>query len=138
MKYLVPVVPYLVPLFWGFGGYLAGIVTSKSPTIFTGFFWTVLGSVILSLPILLATNFQDIRLWQWRGADFLFGLWYPSGTLIFVIAIALSGSATKTVALSALYPAVTALLLFLLQGEPLSLKKIIGVILAVVVGWLMA
>ena len=70
--------------------------------------------------------------------SFSFGLVYALGALTFVLAINLSGSAIKVVALSALYPIVTALLFYFLSGQSLSARKIAGIVLAVIVGWLMA
>lgn len=137
MKYVAPVIPFMVPLFWGLGGYLGGIFSGKSEGVLTGFFWIAIGFMVLGAAIMFATNFQDAIAWKWQLTGFSFGLVYALGALSFVLAINLSGSATKVVALSALYPVVTAMLFYFLRGEALSLKKVVGITLAVVVGWLM-
>lgn len=138
MKTLQFIIPYLVPLVWGFGGYWGGILSKKTNNLFEGHFWITLGFLAWSALILLATNFNALTRWQWHGTGMAFGLTYALGGLVFILAISLSGSATKVVALSALCPAVTALAFFFFHGETLPLKKIIGIILAIVVGWLMA
>lgn len=136
--FMATLLPYLVPITWGLSGYFGGIFSKKSTNIFSGQLWITLGFFILLAIILLATNFSAITNWQWDRTGFAFGLVYALGALVFVLAIFLSGAATKVVALSALYPAITALLFFILQGESLPARKIVGIILAVVVGYLMA
>ena len=138
MRYLAPIVLFLVPLLWGLGGYLGGVFSPRSPSILTGFFWTAVGFIGLAAALMLVTNFQDALAWRWQPIGFSFGLVYALGALIFVLAINLSGSTTKVVVISALYPAVTALLFYLLNGETLPTRKIVGILLAIVVGWLMA
>lgn len=136
-SFLAMVLPYLVPIVWGLSGYFGGIFSKKANDLFAGHFWIALGFLVWSVLILSATNFNAITHWQWSGTGFAFGLVYSLGALVFVLAIALSGFATKVVALSALYPAVTALILFIFHSEPLPLRKVVGIILAVIVGWLM-
>jgi len=138
MRYLGSIIPFLVPLLWGLGGYLGGIFSTKSTSILTGFFWITIGFAVLTVIALSVTNFQDITAWKWQLTGFSFGLVYALGALTFVLAINLSGSAIKVVALSALYPIVTALLFYFLSGQSLSARKIAGIVLAVIVGWLMA
>lgn len=138
MKSLGFLAPYFVPLIWGISAYFGGMLAQKTNGLFEGHLWATLGFIFWSAIILASTNLQAISQWQWHGTGMAFGLAYSLGGLAFVIALNLGGSATKVVALSALYPAVTALLLFFLQGEALSSRKILGIVLAVVVGWLMA
>lgn len=138
MRYFTPIIPYLVPVLWGLSGYLGGLFSPKAQSLFSGFFWISLGFALLSGALVLVTNFQDIFSWRWDAVGFWWGLVYAMGALVFALAIYVSGSATKVVAISALYPVVTALLFFFMHHESLTLRKTAGIILAVVVGWLMA
>lgn len=138
MRAFAFILPYLVPIVWGLGGYFGGLFSKKTNSLFAGHLWITLGFLAWSAFILITTSFNDVFRWQWHWTGLALGLTYSLGGLLFILAISLSGSATKVVALSALYPAVTALILFGLHGESLPPRKIIGIFLAIVVGFLMA
>jgi uncharacterized membrane protein len=136
---LLPLIfAYLVPITWGFGGYFGGLFSKKSAGIFAGHLWIAVGYIVWSVLIIITTNFNALSQWKWQGMGFLFGLVFSLGGLVFALALFMNASATKVVALSVLYPAITAFLFFIFNGETLSAKKIIGIGLAIVVGWLMA
>ena len=136
MKTAGLLLPFLVPILWGLGGYFGGRLTQKSTNLFEGHLYITLGFIAWSILILVATGFKAVSNWQWHPVGMALGASYALGGLVFILAIFFSGSATKVVALSALYPAVTALLFFLFHGEALTLKKVIAVLLAIIVGWL--
>ncbi len=127
---------YLVPIMWGVSVYFGGVLAKKNGDIFDGHFWIALGMIFWGIVILFSTNFRTFAGWRWDWEGLTFGLTYALGGLTFVLAMASSGP-IKTSALSALYPAITVLMVCLLQGQNLSIRQIIGVSLSVVVGWLM-
>ncbi|GAB6148478.1 EamA family transporter [Stetteria hydrogenophila] len=54
------------------------------------------------------------------------------GYILFILALEWSGRAGIVVPLTALYPAVTVVLAWLLLGEALTLRQLVGIVLAVV------
>lgn len=143
MKLFVSLLPFLVPLTWGLGVFFGGMhakdasVTANNTglegTLFVGlgyFFWCVL--------VLFMTGGKVLSGWQWHGSGIAFGLTFSLGGLVFALAMKYASSPTSVIVLSSLYPAVATILAFFFLNDSMTAKKIFGIVLAVVAGWLLA
>lgn len=139
MKAFVAILPYLIQLSWGVGGYFGAVFSERSKNNgLDGMYWILIGYMVWCVVTLVATRGSVLSGWQWSGVGIAFALSCSFGGLLLPVALHYSESRSSVVALSALYPVVTALMLFLFRGELLTAKRVFAVFLSVVVGWLMA
>ncbi len=121
--------------FWGIWGFLAKIATKfldpRQLFIYQG---------IGNLCVVLAIVFYEKKIdFNWRGSllALLVGVLGMLGALSFWNAIK-TGPVAVTSSITALYPSVAVILALIFLKETLSLKQIIGVILALIAGVLLA
>lgn len=120
----------LIIVSWGTWGFLAKVAQERiGPQVLI---WYLLASNILLFGYLLATQ----QLWPLRldtsGVAFglAVGVTASLGTILFYLLLA-SAPTSLIIPLTALYPAVTALLGIWLLHEPFTINRVVGVALAV-------
>lgn len=116
---------------WGVWG-VFGKLAARSVTAET---LMLLGSIggLLVFPVYVAIFHRHLR-FSWDRPDYYFavlaGVLGTIGALFYYQALA-HGEASRVVAVTAIYPVVTVLLVYLFLREPLNAQKIIGIALAV-------
>ena len=116
--------------FWGFWGFLPKLalqyMDQRSVLIFQ-----TLGSIIVGTFVLVSLRFQPQ--WHPRGALFavLTGVSGLVGFLFYLTALR-TGKASVVITLTALYPFLSVLLAFVILKEPISSRKLVGFVFALV------
>ncbi len=126
----------LTIIFWGIWGVFGKLASRQ----LSG--WAIYIISFLPSLVLITISFFIPRLrpnWVWPAAGFatLAGIAGMLGALSFYQALA-KGQTGTVVALTALYPALTVVLAMLLLKEQLSPNQIIGIIFALLAGYLLA
>ena len=119
----------LAMIIYGFWGFFPKIAVSYiSPQ--SALVYEVAGAILVGLITLFFINFQPQN--HPKGILFamLTGIAGMTGTLFF-FAAAQKGKISVVVGLTALYPLITVILAVIFLREPLTLKQIIGLILAI-------
>ncbi len=109
---------------WGFFSKLAtGYIGPQSVLVYE-----LIGSAIVTVGVLVMIGFKPET--QPMGILFavLTGMCLTLGTLFFFFALS-RGTASIVTVMTALYPLVTILLLFLLYRDPLTVRQIMGMVL---------
>jgi len=115
---------------WGFWGFLPKLalqyLDQKSVLVFQ-----TLGSVIVGTAVLASIRFQPQ--WHFRGALFavLTGVSGLVGFLFFLTSLR-TGKASVVITLTALYPFLSILLAFVILKEPISARKMVGFVFALI------
>jgi transporter family protein len=113
---------------WGLFGKLATRTVTSKNLILLG----VIGAVFI-YPIYFLMFHKNFR-FEPKTIDYYYGILAgiigSTGAIFFYLALA-KGEASRVVVMTALYPAITVLLSFVLLREPLSVYKIIGIVLAI-------
>jgi len=115
-------------LCYGFWGYF-GNLTAKYTNAYSALFFSSIGTFAAGLICLSLLHFQPAFSAKGTMYGMLTGLATGVGTLFFIAALR-SGSTAPTVFITALYPVVTLLLCVFLLNEHLTLKHVIGMVLA--------
>lgn len=114
---------------WGFFGKLASRTVGSKNLILLG----TVGALII-YPVYFLLFFGNFK-FEWKVPAYYFallaGIVGSLGAIFFYLALS-KGEASRVVVFTALYPALTVLLSFLLLKEPLSLYKMAGIAFAVV------
>ncbi len=120
--------------FWGIWGFLTKIGAEKVPWQTTMIYFGVCTIIIAFIggPNLSLKTFDGYHL-----ASLAAGVAVALGYLYFFIAIS-RGSASNVIPLTSLYVAVSSILAFLILAEPLTLKKMLGIICAIAAMFLLA
>ncbi|MEW6669143.1 MAG: EamA family transporter [Thermodesulfobacteriota bacterium] len=117
---------------WGLWG-LAGKLASRSVSPLS---LVILGSTgaLLIFPLYVLLFGGQFR-FLWRDLNFYWGLIAgvvgSIGGVFYYLALS-KGEASRVVAITATYPLVTFVLAFLFLGEPFTLRKCLGILLALV------
>ncbi len=119
--------PSLLALFfWGLWGFLTKLGADKVPwqtmMIYFGV-CTFLGGLI--------TGPLQFKLNTWHMIGLAAGLAGAIGFIYFFVAIS-RGPASRVIPITSLYVAVASILAFILLSEPLTLKKVLGILCAIV------
>jgi len=134
----------LVPLTWGVSGFFGGlkeIEDAKRGAPSSGFEGAILiglGYVVWSVIALSFSGGKVLSGIHWHWQAITFALTFSLGGVTFALAMKYAESPTTVVAYSALYPAVTAVMTFFFLSDPMPLRKIAGIIFAVLAGILLA
>ena len=119
--------PSLLALFfWGLWGFLTKLGAQKVPWQ-TMLIFFALGT--LAIGLLSKPTFQGFGRYHLIGIAA--GMSCAIGFMYFYIAIA-RGSASVVIPVTSLYVAVSSLMAFILLAEPLTLKKVLGILSAIV------
>ena len=119
--------PSLLALFfWGLWGFLTKLGAQKVPWQ-TMLIFFALGTLVIGL--LSKPTIQDFGRYHLVGIAA--GMSCALGFMYFYIAIA-RGSASVVIPVTSLYVAVASLMAFILLAEPLTLKKILGILSAII------
>lgn len=126
-SWLLPALLCLVA--WGFARFFPKAATNHIDPK-SAFVYEILGEVLVALVILSSIAFRPA--FNAKGFSFALtaGVLGGLGVYFFLVA-AQRGNVSQLVGLTALYPVITVLLGVFLLNEPLSLKQIVGVGLAV-------
>ncbi|MBU0518657.1 DMT family transporter [bacterium] len=119
--------PSLLALFfWGLWGFLTKLSSDRVP-------WQML-MVLFGICTLLgglAAGPLKFKFDLWHGVGLAAGLAGALGFLYFYIAIS-RGQASTVIPLTSLYVAVASVLAFVLLAEPVTLKKLLGIVFAII------
>ena len=117
-------------LFWGIWGFVTKVALTSSEWYhyyiygsITTFIAVIISSVVYRNDLRIDIN-QFVMILIAGGLGVL-------GYIFFVLAVK-GGNASIVVPLTALYPSITAALSILILGEPVTLKRFVGIILAVI------
>jgi len=114
-------------LIWGFWGYLSKIVAANLGGLH-GYLLVSLSSIVFTGVILLVfglpPSFSNLPLYL------ITGILGGAGTLFFYLAMQ-SGKASIVVPISAQYIVIAAILAIIFLKEPITVKKVLGIIFAV-------
>ncbi len=125
----------LALIIWGLWGFFPKLATNyldpKSVLI-----WEVLGGMLVGLGILVALNFKPALHPQGILFALLTGIAGIAGALFFLYALS-QGKAPVVIAITALYPLVTILLVHFIFKEPITIQQGSGIILAILAIMLM-
>ena len=97
----------------------------------------IVGEVIVAGAILLLVGFKPVFNLKGGGFALLAGMFGALGVYAYLLA-ADRGNVSQLVGITALYPVITVLLGVLVLNEPLTMKQIVGVGLAVVAVYLVS
>lgn len=117
----------LTLLCWGFWGFFSKAATTHiSPQ--SVLVYELIGSAIVGFGVLVMIGFKPET--QPMGILFavLTGMCLTLGMLFFLLALS-RGTASMVTVMTALYPLVTVLLLFLLYRDPLTARQLAGMVL---------
>lgn len=124
-------------LIWGGWGVLANL-TARYLSGFSALVWEVVGAMILGFAVLVWLTWNGTLEASARGAGFgiATGISYTAGLGFLFVALnqaagaptngGSAGSVHTILIITALYPVISVVLNYLLLGEPLSLRQIIG------------
>ena len=135
----------LIALFlWGFWG-LFGNLASQYLDSYSATFWESMGALVVGLFVLLVfLRVKNLRFGPGRGILFsiLTGASYTIGIIFFFTALIVAAEANSSGAptghvhtilvVTGLYPVVAAIINYFLLKEPLSLRQLVGMGMAVV------
>ena len=122
-------------LSWGLWGYVLKLAYQGSNWLQT-YFASAIASFILAVSVFAAYK-GSLGLSKSTGLALLAGLLGGAGYVFFVKALE-TGKASIVIPLTALYPAITALVAVVLLGEKISVTQAAGIILAVIAAVLLA
>jgi uncharacterized membrane protein len=122
--------------FWGWWGIL-GKIASQRLNGWSIYLISFIPSLLLIIVSLLMPKLRPMWVWPASGFAILSGIAGLAGTITFYHALT-KGPASQVVTLSALYPAFAVILAVVLLKEKLDLAHLIGIILAILAGYLLA
>lgn len=126
-------------LIWGAWGVFANL-TAKHLGGFSALVWEVAGAAILGIVVLLWLAWNGALETSARGAGFgiATGVTYTAGLGFLFLALnraggahselGAAGSVHTILILTALYPVISVVLNYLLLGDPLSLRQVVGMV----------
>ncbi len=120
---------------WGVWGLLLKMASKGAPWLQV-YFLSALASFTLALTIFLAGKGR-IPINKYSGIAAMAGVFGGAGYVLFMKALE-HGKASIIIPLTAMYPAVTAILALTILGEKLSLIKAVGIALAVLAAILLS
>lgn len=135
----------LIALFtWGFWG-LFGNLASQHLDSYSATFWESMGALIVGLFVLIVfLRVKNLRFGPGRGILFsiLTGASYTIGLIFFFTALIVAAEANSSGAptgdvhtilvVTGMYPVIAAIINYFLLKEPLSLRQLVGMSLAVI------
>ncbi len=120
---------------WGLWGLVLKYAYASSNWLQV-YFASSLASFLLSLTIFIASG-GSLNFTKSIGIALIAGLFGGAGYIFFIKALQ-GGEASIVIPLTALYPAITAILAMLLLGERISLAKGLGIVLALIAAALLS
>ena len=116
---------------WGLGSFFSKLATNAMNPIMISVIVLITDSILLALGFFVLKFDKTITpmgIWF----SILYAIFMTVGTLGFSFALRTGGAAGQTTIITSLYPALTLLLSMLILGETLSLRKGIGIVLALI------
>ncbi len=122
-------------IMWGLWG-LVLKVASKSSTWLEVYFLSALASFTVAVTVFMLSN-PHLRIGRGALLALLAGAFGGGGYVLFMKALS-TGKASVVVPLTALYPALTAVLALVVLGERISVTQALGIVLAVLAAVLLS
>ena len=138
MKTSVLFAALAVMVFWGFWGFIHKLCLNQIGIKAT-LLWSFSAALICYLLIIATLLYRGTtyRLGLYSSLAVIASLLGTAALLLFMFVLARE-KGSIIIPLTALYPAITVILLYLFAGEKLSVSKLVGVILAVIAAFLLA
>lgn len=116
---------------WGVGSVLQKLASNNAHPVMIGVIQVGLYIVLLPLALIFfKVSFSINQLGFWYSL--VGGAFMCLGSIASIFILKMGGGAGETVALTSVYPVVTLLISASLLGEPLTIKKVLGCLAAVV------
>lgn len=123
-------------LLWGLWGFILKLAYQNLSWIET-YMLSSIASFVVMLFVVSYHGMGSLKLDNYTLTAIVAGLLGGGGYIFFIKALE-HGKASIVIPLTALYPAITVILAYILLGEKLSIQQTIGIVLAVIAAFLLS